>query len=361
VNLAGEPLKLSLARQVYQLPTVERVFNLYGPSEDTTYSTFALIKRDAQTEPTIGRPVEGTEVYLLDPQGQPVPRGAIGELYIGGAGLARGYLNRPELTAAKFVPHPFSTRAGARLYRTGDLARFNHEGEIEFLGRADHQVKIRGIRIELGEIETFLSRHAEIREAVVVAREDVAGDKRLAAYLVAQDGATPAVEALRGYLKNRLPDYMIPSAYVWLDELPLTPNGKIDRKALPAPDSARHLEVEAYVGPRNAVEEALTSIWAELLGVERIGVNDSFFDLGGHSLLATRLLSTLRKIFGLELSLREVFEATTVAKLAALLGARERTPGRVEKMARVWLKIKSASPQELKDELQRKRQEKSGL
>ncbi len=361
VNLAGEPLKHSLVKQIYQREHVERVLNLYGPTEDTTYSTVSLIGRAENGEPTIGRPITGTGAYLLDMSLQLVPVGVIGELYLGGAGLARGYLGRSDLTAERFVPHPFSASPGARLYRTGDLARRLSNGEIEFLGRADHQVKIRGYRIEVGEIEVLLSQHTEIEEAVIVAREDAEGDKRLVAYLVAKDGASETVEGLRSYMKTRLPEYMVPSAYLFLDELPLTPNGKVDRKALPAPQSARTLKEDAYVAPRNAVEEALANIWAQLLRVDRVGVFDSFFDLGGHSLLATRLLSSLRKIFRLELSLRAVFEATTIAKLAEILAALERTPGQTEKIARAWNRVKNISSDELKDELERKRKEKSSL
>ena len=361
VNLAGEPLKLSLVRQLYQVGTVKRVMNLYGPTEDTTYSTVSEIRREDKTEPTIGRPITGTEAYLLDGQWQLVPQGAIGELYLGGAGLARGYLNRPELTALRFIPHAFSKTAGARLYRTGDVARYNGEGELEYLGRVDEQVKLRGYRIELGEIEAALTAHAEIEAAVVIAREDREGEQRLVAYLVTHNGKSIEAEGVRKYLKARLPEYMMPSVFVTLAGLPLTPNGKIDRKLLPAPDGARSLEEAGYVAPRDEVEEVLAGIWAEVLGVERVGTNDNFFELGGHSLLATRVLSNLRQIFRLELTLREVFEATTVAELAEVLRAHEQTPGQTLKIARVWKKIKNISSDELQNELERKRREKSEL
>lgn len=362
INLAGEPLKRSLVKRLFQHQHVERVFNLYGPTEDTTYSTVSLIESHDDSEPTIGQPITGTRAYLLDERLQLIPVGVTGELYLGGAGLARGYLHRPELTAARFIPHPFATRQGERLYRTGDLARRLANGEIEFLGRADHQVKLKGYRIELGEIEALLSGRAAIAEAVVVAVEDAEGDKRLVAYVVAKEGAAGAsetVEALRDDLRTSLPEYMIPSAFVFLDKLPLTPNGKIDRKALPAPENMRTLTEVAYVAPRDEVEEALASIWSQLLKVDRVGVFDNFFDLGGHSLLATRLLSSLRKIFRLELSLREVFEAVTIAELADVLVAQEETPGRTLKIARVWKKIKNTAPDELMSELERKRTEKS--
>ena len=363
----GEALSVRhVRRALEELPEVAMT-NGYGPTETTTFACCYRIEQldEAAVSVPIGRAIAGTQVYVLDERMQPVCIGVAGELYIGGAGLARGYWRRPELTAEKFVPHPFATSPGARLYRTGDLARRLSNGELEFLGRLDQQVKIRGYRIELGEIETVLAQHDEIQEAVVVAREDFAGDKRLVAYLVkmheARDGASVALEGLRDYLKSRLPEYMIPSAFLLLDELPLTPNGKVDRKALPAPDSMRRLEDETYVAPRNAVEETLAGMWAQLLGVERVGVFDNFFDLGGHSLLATRLLSSLRKIFRLELTLREVFEAMTIARLAEILAAQEQTPGQTEKIARVWNRIKHISSAELKDELERKRKEKSSL
>jgi amino acid adenylation domain-containing protein/non-ribosomal peptide synthase protein (TIGR01720 family) len=359
----GEASSVRRFRRVLEeLPEVA-ISNIYGPTETTTFACSYRVERldeNALSVP-IGRGIARTQVYVLDERMQPSCIGVAGELYIGGAGLARGYRGRPELTAEKFVPHPFATSPGARLYRTGDLTRRLPDGELEFLGRLDHQVKIRGYRIELGEIETALAQHGEIQKAVVVAREDIAGDKRLVAYLVAQDGTSLAVEGLRAYLKSRLPEFMMPSAFLLLDELPLTANGKVDRKALPAPASTRLLEDETYVAPRNDVEEVLAGIWTELLGVERVGVFDNFFDLGGHSLLATRLLSSLRKIFRLELTLREVFEATTIAELAELLAAQEETMGQTAKIARVWKRIKNISSGELKHELERKRKEKSGI
>ena len=224
---------------------------------------------------------------------QPVPIGAAGELYIGGAGLARGYLGRADLTAERFLPDPFGG-AGARLYRTGDLARHRADGDIEFLGRIDHQVKIRGFRIELGEIEAALSRIAGVREAAVLAREDQPGDKRLVAYVAGREGTTPAAGELRAALQAHLPDYMLPSAFVTLDALPLTANGKVDRKALPAPDLGA-LQAHRYVAPRTATEAALCRIWAQTLGLERVGVEDNFFELGGHSLLAVQVISRIRR------------------------------------------------------------------
>jgi amino acid adenylation domain-containing protein len=245
VCLAGEPLSTRLVQQIYQQQTIRKVFDLYGPSEDTTYSTFTL--RTATGRATIGRPIANTQIYILSPRLGPAPIGVSGELYIGGDGLARGYLNRPELTAEMFIPNPFSAESGARLYKTGDLGRFLPDGNNEILGRIDNQVKIRGFRIELGEIELVLCQHPGVKEAVVVAREDVPGDKRLVAYLVAgsQDSS---VSEISGFLKAKLPDYMIPSIFMFLDALPLTPSGKLDRKSLPAPDRTERLKT--YVAPR---------------------------------------------------------------------------------------------------------------
>ncbi|HKV12552.1 MAG TPA: amino acid adenylation domain-containing protein, partial [Thermoanaerobaculia bacterium] len=321
VNLAGEPLKNALVQEIYGRGTIERVLNLYGPSEDTTYSTFTLAARGSGKEPTIGRPIVGTRLYLLDPEGSPVPVGVPGGLYLGGAGLARGYFGRPDLTAERFVPDPFSGKAGDRLYFTGDLARYGPTGEIEFLGRLDHQVKVRGFRIELGEIESALAAHPAVREAVVIARAGT-----LVAYVVADPA--PAASSLRSFLKERLPEHMVPTAWVFLAALPLTPNGKVDRKALPEPgDGARK---EAPAGPRTPAEEVLAGIWADVLGLAAVGPDDNFFELGGHSLLAARVVSRIREAFGVELPLRRLFEAPTVAELAAGLA-----PGGAEPLPRI--------------------------
>ncbi|HVF62094.1 MAG TPA: amino acid adenylation domain-containing protein, partial [Thermoanaerobaculia bacterium] len=320
VNLAGEPLRNALAQRIYGLGTVERVWNLYGPSEDTTYSTFAPAAAGAAAEPTIGRAVGGSRAYVLDRRLQPCPPGVPGELYLGGEGLARGYLHRPELTAEKFVPDPFAPAPGARLYRTGDLARWLPAGELEFLGRIDHQVKVRGFRIELGEIETALAAHPAVRDVVVLAREDQPGDKRLVAH-VASGGAALDLADLRAHLARRLPDYMVPAAFVVLDALPLTPNGKVDRKALSAPAAG---PVERAAAPRTPAEELVAGIWADVLRRTDVGPEDDFFALGGHSLLATQVVSRVREVFGVELPLRKVFELPTVAGLAAELEARQR-------------------------------------
>ena len=317
LNLAGEPLTRHLVQQIYQqFPHVKRVLNLYGPSEDTTYSTVAIVPRDTAREPSIGRPLTNTQVYILNERLQPVPLGVTGEIYIGGDGLARGYLNRAEITSARFMPNPFSDRAGARMYRTGDLAHYLPGGEIEFSGRVDHQVKIRGFRIEPGEIAAALDEYAGVRESIVVAREEASGEKRLVAYVVG-DGAEGQLTAkhLRAYLKQRLPEYMIPSALVTLDELPRTPNGKIDRRALPEPELTR-AQAEDYSAPRTSFEEGIADIWSELLHVKRIGHDDNFFDLGGHSLLATQAISRIRDLFKVEIPLRKFIETPTLRSLA---------------------------------------------
>jgi acyl carrier protein len=256
---------------------------------------------------------------------RPVPVGVKGEIYLGGDGLARGYLGRAGLTAEKFVPDPFDPRGGGRLYRTGDEARYLPDGRIDFLGRADFQVKIRGFRIELGEIEAALCAHPAISEAVVVAREDSPGDKRLVAYLVHEQGAGATQGELRAYLRERLPDYMIPSAMVVLESLPLTPNGKVDRRALPAPGHENSSESGSFVPPEPGVETTLAGIWSEVLGVVRVGRHDNFFDLGGHSLLATQVMARVKEVCGVELPLRSLFESPTVAALARAVEAR---PGR---------------------------------
>jgi acyl carrier protein len=249
---------------------------------------------------------------------QPVVTGVAGELYLAGEGLARGYLKRPEQTAEKFIPNPFAEQAGERLYRTGDLARRRADGQLEFLGRIDHQVKIRGFRIELGEIEATLNKHHGLERAVVVAL-DGSGDKRLVAYAVARPAASLTTAELRGFLSETLPDYMIPSTFVMLDQLPLTPNGKVDRQALPAPDASRRDVAGEWVAPRNACEEALVKMWGEVLGLERVGIHDNFFELGGHSLLATQVIAKLTETFRVELPLRTLFEAPTVSGLAAAI------------------------------------------
>ncbi|RMI15086.1 amino acid adenylation domain-containing protein, partial [Sinorhizobium meliloti] len=324
INLAGEALSAALIERIFEHSRVEKICNLYAPSETTTYSTWICMPRGDTVVETIGRPIANTRIYLLDGHCQPVPFGAVGELYIGGAGVARGYLNRPELTAERFIASPFVE--GDRLYRSGDLARYLPDGNLEFLGRNDEQVKIRGFRIEPGEIAARLCEHELVGDAVVVARRDRAGDRRLVAYVVAQpadgsegaDGARLAA-SLRAHLTSLLPDYMVPSAFVRLEALPLTVNGKLDRKALPAPDDDAYART-AYEAPQGAVETALAGIWQELLGLERVGRHDNFFELGGHSLLAVQLLSRLPQAVGVELPLATLFARPMLGDLAASIG-----------------------------------------
>jgi amino acid adenylation domain-containing protein/FkbH-like protein len=315
VNLAGEPLATTLVEQIYQGTSARKVYDLYGPTETTTYSTFTL--RQPGAPATIGRPLANEQVYILDQQMQPMPVGIPGDLYIGGAGLARGYLNRPDLTAERFLAHPF--QAGARLYKTGDIARWREDGNLVFLGRSDHQVKIRGFRIELGEIESALKSHPGVAEAVVIAREDRPGEKRLAAYVVTRPEQKVTAEELRHCAREKLPEFMTPAFIVFLPKLPLTPNGKVDRRALPAPQAEQRDPSHGFVTPRAGLETQVAAIWGEVLGLEKIGAADNFFELGGHSLLAMQVISRLRASLGIELPLSCLFEAPTVGALAAEL------------------------------------------
>ncbi len=325
VGLAGEPLRRDLVQRIYAAaPGVERVLNLYGPSETTTYSTWTVVERgerEERGEPSIGRPITGTRAHVLDGSLAPVPIGVSGELFLGGAGLARGYLGRPELTAKRFVPEPFGGFGGSRLYHTGDRARWRSDGALELLGRMDHQVKVRGFRIELGEIEAVLAGHPAVREAAVTAPAtpaDASGDRRLVAYVSATEGGGPLDAAALGvYLGSRLPSFMVPSMWVELAALPRTRTGKVDRQALPVPGEMA--TGAAYEAPRTATEEMLAGIWGDLLRRERVGAHDNFFALGGHSLLATRVVSRLRDRLGVELPVRALFEQPTVAGLAVLL------------------------------------------
>lgn len=294
--------------------------NHYGPTENTVVTTASKISATTQRDAAlpIGRPIANTQVYLLDPHLQPVPLGVAGELYIAGAGLARCYLNRPELTAEKFIPHKFSDRPGARMYRTGDLARYLSDGQIEFLGRVDDQVKIRGFRIEVGEIEVALCEHEAVREAIVVAHEDVRGTKRLAAYIVPARKDAGSVE-LREYLKERVPDYMVPTAFVMLGEMPLTRNGKVDRRKLPPVDSADQSSEKSFVAPRTVIERQLAEIWCQLLGLDRVGIHDNFFELGGDSILSIQIIARANRA-GLQLASKHLFQHQTVAELAMVAG-----------------------------------------
>jgi amino acid adenylation domain-containing protein len=314
----GDVLSVVHVRRVLRELSGCQLTNGYGPTENTTFTTCYRMTEPGQVgvSVSIGRPIANTQVYILDCQLRPVPIGVAGELYIGGDGLARGYLNQAEFTAEKFIKHPFSSESGARLYKSGDMVRYLADGNIEFLGRVDHQVKVRGFRVEVGEIEAVLGQHSAVREVVVLAREDTVGEKRLVAYIIADQEQPPTVSELRGYLGERVPDYMVPSVFMFLAMLPLTPNGKVDRRALPAPEMVKPELGERFVAPRTPVEEALAEIWAQVLRLEGVGVHDNFFDLGGHSLLATQVISRLRDRFQLEIPLRYVFEFPTVAKLA---------------------------------------------
>ena len=316
ITCGGETLSLELQERFFSKLDAE-LHNLYGPTEASIDVTWWACKRGSgQRVVPIGRPIANTQIYVLDSHLQPVPIGVAGELYIAGVSLARGYLNRADLTAEKFIPHPFSNEPGARLYKTGDLARYLPDGAIEFLGRADNQVKIRGYRIELGEIESALGEHHLVRHATVLAREDGRGDKKLVAYVVPQEFSAPTTSELTAFLKQKLPQQMIPSAFLLLDALPLMANGKIDRRALPAPNQSRPELEQSYQAPRTPVEQAVAEIWAEVLKVKEIGVHDNFFDLGGHSLLATQVISRVRGGFQVNMPLRTLFEMPTIAELS---------------------------------------------
>ena len=296
-----------------------RLINMYGITETTVHVTYRLILRadvDAEAGSVIGKPIPDLKLYLLDQYKALVPIGVVGEIYVGGAGLAKGYLRRDGLTAERFIADPFSVDPQAKLFRSGDLARWLPDGNLEYLGRIDDQVKIRGFRIELGEIESVLAKHPSNQQAVVIAREDTPGDKRLVAYVVGANGSPPSAHDLRSFLQHTLPEYMVPSAFMFLDSLPLTPNGKLDRKALPAPDQSRPELEDAFAAARTPVEEILVNIWAEILKLDKVGIHDNFFHLGGHSILATQVVSRVNHSFQTDLPLRRLFESPTIAGLA---------------------------------------------
>ncbi|MFN6461434.1 MAG: non-ribosomal peptide synthetase [Nostoc sp. DedVER02] len=312
----GEALDSSLAHQL--LERGQEVWNLYGPTETTIWSAVQKVSQEQQQGvSSIGRPIANTQFYILDSHQQLVPIGVPGELHIGGEGLARGYWNRPELTREKFIPSPFES--GKRLYKTGDLARYRRDGKIEFLGRIDHQVKIRGFRIELGEIEALLKKHPQVRETVVLAREDIPNDYRLVAYLVTHENATPSINELREFLKEKLPEYMLPSAFVLLDALPLTPNGKIDRRALKPPEKLRPELTASFQPPQSEIEQQIAKFWQEVLHLDQVGIHDNFFDLGGHSLLTLKVNNKLRTILQRDISVVTMFQNPTIYSLAQYL------------------------------------------
>lgn len=325
------------------------IYNMYGPTETAIWSTSDLVEKSAERV-TIGRPLLNTEVYLLDRKLGPVPVGITGGLYIGGQGVVRGYLNAPDLTAERFLPDKFGLRIGSRLYATGDLARYLPDGKVEFLGRADQQVKLRGHRIELGEIEAALDTHPAVLQSAVVLQEDVRGEKRLIAYAVLEPGGSLTISLMREFLKDRLPDYLIPSGLMQLDVMPLTPNGKIHRKGLPAVGQVNAGE-RISEPPRNRVEEALSWMWAETLGVEEVGIHDDFFEIGGHSILASRLVSHMRETFQIELSMRTFFDAPTVAKLAETIIRDEQQAMKVERIAELLMEVINYSDEEVEAKL----------
>ena len=319
VLFGGEAVDPKWVRAVIETDAPKRLLHVYGPTENTTFSTWYLVKevKDDGVVP-IGKPIANSTLFILGPEMQPVPVGVPGEIYVGGDGLAHGYWQRPELTLEKFVEHPCSTVAGAKLYRTGDLGRYDEGGNVEFIGRVDHQIKLRGFRIELGEIDALLGRHPQISNSVTMLREDVPGDKRLVAYVIGKNG-DPSIRELKTYLKQQLPEYMVPSAFVVMKEFPLTPNEKVDRKALPAPEQNRPALDRTFLAPRDATEQQLTKIWEKVLGVQPIGVADNFFDLGGHSLLAVRVFSQIEKTLGKKLPLATLFRAPTIEEIARVI------------------------------------------
>lgn len=321
----GETLPVEVAAKLCERSA--SLWNMYGPTETTIWSTTTCL---AANDPiTIGRPIANTQLYITDQLMQPVAIGIAGELYIGGDGVARGYLKRPDLTAEKFIPNPFfqlrsevsppRPSPSTRLYNTGDAAKYQANGNVEFLGRNDFQVKIRGFRIELGDIEAALAQHPGVKQNVVIARQDVPGDQRLSAYIVAHPAAAPAIEELRFFLLNKLPDYMVPSAFVFLENFPLTPNGKVNRRALPAPDQQRQNLETAFVAPRTEIERMIAAIWREVLRTEQVGLHDNFFDLGGHSLLMTQVYGKILQAFRRDIAMVELFRFPTVSAMAKYL------------------------------------------
>ncbi len=318
----GEAMTRNLADRL--LERCASLWNMYGPTETTVYSAIYQVQPGTEAIP-IGHPVANTQIYMItgqcrrkeDPLIQAVP-GQQGEVYIGGDGLARGYLNQPEMTAERFIPDPFSSKPGARLYKTGDLARLLPDGNIQYMGRADHQVKIRGYRIELGDIDAALSQYPDVLEAAVIVREDSAGEKRLVAYIVSKTNTNLGFK-LRGYLKEKLPEYMVPATFVMMDSMPLTPNGKIDRRALPAPSQERPPLEQVFVAPRNPTEQKLVQIWSQILDIQSIGIHDNFFDLGGHSLFVAKMVFQLEEVFQVKLPLSRFFESPTIDGIARFI------------------------------------------
>jgi len=330
VMCGGEALTPDVVAEFGRRSTAE-LYNVYGPTETIIDSAYWLCDgTNGDSTVPIGRPIPNARMYILNAALCPVPIGVAGDLYIGGVSVARGYLNLPNLTAEKFIPDPFCSEPGQRLYKTGDLARYQPDGNIQYLGRGDYQVKIRGFRIELGEIEAALAQHASVAQAIVTAHGDARGEMRLVTYIVPQPRCAPTVVELRGFLKGKLPEHMVPAVFVMLERFPLTPNGKVDRRELPSPPDTLPQLDHAEVGPRTPNEELLADIWAHVLGVERVGIYDDFFDLGGHSLLATQVVSRIRETLQVELPLRCLFETPTVAGLAESLDLSHRDSDRLQ-------------------------------
>lgn len=362
IIVAGEACPKDLVDRHNQLFPQTALINEYGPTEGTVWSSvYDCRSKETKTQVPIGRPIRNSQIYLLNGNMRSVPVGVPGELFLGGPGLTRGYLNRPALAAEKLVPNPFGDEPGSRLYRTGDLARYLPDGNIEFLGRADHQVKIRGYRIELGEIEAVLSRHSAVKECVVVVRDSslvgenkLSQDKRLVAYLVSEQEELPKITELRKFIIEELPEFMVPSAFVFLDSLPVTPSGKVDRKALPEPDRARPDLEETFVAPRNPVEKVLTGIWAEVLDIEKVGIHDNFFDLGGHSILVTQLVTRIRDALQVELPLRTIFEIPTVSALTQVLVKDQEKSSKIKKTAELLVNLANLSDVEVEALLKEK-------
>ncbi|HSU51165.1 MAG TPA: non-ribosomal peptide synthetase, partial [Segetibacter sp.] len=323
INMAGEPIPLHIVQSL-DTEGIE-VRNLYGPTEDTTYSTVYRIKKDSPI--LIGKPIANTQIYIVTENTQLAPIGVVGEIFIGGAGVARGYLNREELTAQKFVRNHFSKEEGGRLYKTGDLGRWLPDGNVEYLGRVDDQVKIRGYRIELEEVATVIRESGLVKDAAVLMKEKTPGIKQLVGYVVAEEAFD--LQSFKLHLQNKLPDFMIPAAWVQLNHIPLTSNGKVDKKALPNPDVSEHLSNQ-YASPENETEHKLAEIWGDLLGMEKVGVNNNFFELGGDSLMIMRLRSQIHLKLKVELEIRDLFQYSTIRELTKFLSVQ---PGNNQKQA----------------------------
>jgi amino acid adenylation domain-containing protein len=359
--LGGEASRWSLIERLRRLMAGCEIYNHYGPTETTVGAVAQMLEGEEKERAGLvglGRPMGNMRAYVMREEMEVVGVGEVGELYIGGAGVGRGYLGGAEQTAERYVPDPNSERGGERLYRTGDVARYRPDGVIEFLGRVDNQIKIRGFRIEIGEIETALVSHPSVREAIVLVREDAPGEKRLIAYVVgARHQLSIVSNELRAYLKERLPEYMLPLAFIQIDALPLSPNGKVDRLALPSPEQMKVVSADVRIAPRTPLEEILCGIWQEVLRTEKVGVTDNFFELGGHSLLVTQVISRVREVFRVELPVRRLFDAVTIEQLSRIIIENETKPGQTERIARTLETVRNMPEEERRKILQRKREE----